>query len=140
MLTTDMVLKFTSERELRCVFYSLIVRIDAVRARYPGGLRAFVDKHHCRANRDLAVIVSMGGDNVLEKAIEDMESNGLEPREDFSVFDVPWIGPEEGLPKGEFLLSVPWLTGRIERGGTMVHLTGRPPPLFQESQGPTEHD
>jgi hypothetical protein len=123
-------LLFESEKEVRCAFYSLVIKTDALRRKYEGGVRAFVEKYEARCNRDLVVLCAMSPDD-LSEPILDLEGSGLTGRDHFACFDaasqaiglemVRKMGSEEG-PEVKF--PIPWLKGYVQKGGVMVYLTG----------------
>jgi hypothetical protein len=121
-------LLFESKEEVRCVFYSLVIRTGALRRKYQGGIRAFVEKYQARCNRDLVVLCSMGPEE-LDGPLHDIEDSGLDGEEDFAVFDAfqRAIGIEMAREHGmeveeEVEFSTRWLKGFVQRTGVVVHL------------------
>jgi hypothetical protein len=116
-----------SAEETRCVFNALVVRNSALNAKYPGGLRAFVEKFGFRCNEKIAVDSFMGGD--IDPVIEDLRRCGLIPREEFMFVDagayfllssVDTRNPYRPQPVD---LGVDWLEGRYHKGGVYVRCT-----------------
>jgi hypothetical protein len=122
-------LLFESEARMRCAFYSLVIKTGALRRKYEGGMRAFVEKYQARCNRDLVALCSMGPEE-LNDPLHDIEESGLEGEEDFVVFDAfrEAIGIEMAREHGtevgeEVRFSARWLRGFVQKSGVMVHLT-----------------
>jgi hypothetical protein len=113
---------FTSHKEIKCVFLSVVVRTAALKKKYAGGLKAFVQKYNVRCNRNLAVIVAMNHLD-LEDPIADLEKNGLIADVDYLYFDatrdVMWNG--EGVDAD---VPVPWLKGVTCGDGMKVYYNG----------------
>ena len=121
-------LLFESEKEVRCAFYSLVIKTDALRRKYGGGVRAFVERYQARCNRDLVVLCSMGPEE-LNDPLHDIEESGLDGEEDFVLFDAfrDAFGIEMASKHGmeveeEVRFSARWLKGSVQRGGVMVRL------------------
>ena len=53
--------------------------------KYPGGLKAYAEKHNPICNDKIAVACDMGGDT--DDIISDLEINGLKFDNDYAVFD-----------------------------------------------------
>ena len=118
-------LLFEAEKEIRCAFLSLVIKTDALRRKYGGGVRAFVEKYQARCNRDLVVLCSMGPEE-LNDPLHDIEQSGLDGEEDFAVFDAfqKALGIEMARERGmeeEVRFSTRWLKGFVQRGGVVVH-------------------
>jgi len=117
-----------SESPVRCVFYTLVVRMDALRDKYRGGVKAFVDRYKPHCGKGIAVLCAIGGQD-LEEPILDIEKNGLVGEKEFACFDafcqaityelMHKIGTEKGA---EVTFPIPWLRGYVENGGVMVSL------------------
>lgn len=116
---TNMRLVFDSGESLKCVFFSLVVKTEALKQKYEGGLRAFVEEHDAWCNKDIVVLFAMGGFD-LEDATRDLDDNGLIHGEDYVRFDpTPYAWhAEEGQ---EIDLGVEWLKGHVQGGGAMVY-------------------
>ena len=113
---------FNAHKEIKCVFLSVVVKTTALKEKYPGGLRAYVQKYNVRCNRSLAVIVAMNGLD-LKKPIEDLEKNGLIADEDYLYFDATrdFMHNGEGVAAD---LPVPWLKGVTSGHGMKVIYNG----------------
>jgi len=113
---------FNSHKEIKCVFLTLVVRTVALKEKYPGGLKAFVQRYNVHCNRNLAVIVAMKGLD-LKEPNENLEKNGLIADMDYLYFDatrdVMWKG--EGVAAE---LPVPWLKRVTSGDGMKVCYSG----------------
>ena len=113
---------FNSDKEIKCVFLSVVVKTTALKEKYPGGLRAYVQKYNVRCNRNLAVIVAMNHLD-LEEPIADLEKNGLIPDVDYLYFDatIDFMCKGEGVDAD---LPVDWLKGVTSGEGMKVCYNG----------------
>lgn len=118
---------FNSEEEIRCVFYNVIVKMQSLRLKYPGGIKAFMERHTAYCNRHLAVVCSMGSAD-LDGLVEELLKAGFVDREDFvcCTDDSMWIPlmerlrPDFGAPSGSAVdLPVDWLEARMQSNGTV---------------------
>jgi hypothetical protein len=121
-------LLFESEVKMRCAFLSLVIKTDALRRKYEGGVRAFVEKHQAHCNRDLVVLCAMCPED-LNDPLLDIEKSGLDGEEDFAIFDAfqKALGIEMAREHGmeveqEVRFPMGWLKGFVQRGGIMVQL------------------
>ena len=109
---------FNAHKEIKCVFFTLAVKTAALKQKYLGGLKAFVQKYNVRCNRSLAVIVAMNGLD-LKEPLADLKKNKLIADEDYVYFDATadfmWKG--EGVDAD---LPVPWLKGVTSGNGMKV--------------------
>ncbi len=115
-------LTYTADKEILCDFSTLVVKTEALRQKFDGGLSAFIERHEAQCNRDIAVLFDMAT-GYLDDAIEDLDLNGLVFGEDYLAFEsyrYTWFR-DEGQ---EVDLEVPWLTGRVKDVGMVVSYTG----------------
>ncbi len=107
---------YTADKEIRCVFYALVVRNQALEKKYEGGLRGFLKKHGGEYNDEIATICYMSPE--FGPDVEDLKKNGLEPRKDFIVLY------DDGVNKDyePFPFEVGWLGGYYHQGGVMVFM------------------
>jgi len=114
-------IQYTPEKEIRCVFYTLIVRNQALEEKYRGGLRGFLKKYGGVYNDEILTICYMAWE--FDADIADLEANGLEGRKDFVLliddqFGVPWEHDDfEPYP-----IEIPWLRGYYHKGGVVVFM------------------
>ena len=92
----------TSEDKLSCAFYTVVVRNAALAARYPGGLKGFVDRNRAQSNQNITVFSDMGCE--FDDVVKDLIANGLKMKEDFALFDA-----------GDLALSASIAMGPIKR-------------------------
>jgi hypothetical protein len=117
---------FDSDEEIRCVFITLVVKVESLRKKYRGGIGKFLDRYGARCNRKLAYLCTMGGED-LDEPIMDLQMNGLTFGEDFICFDAANRALGIELTK-EFdknvsesiSFPVEWLRGRVHKGGILV--------------------
>ena len=104
------------------MFFTLATRVETLRQKYRGGLRAFVEKHNALCNKKLALLCQMAA-RYLDKAVSDLENNGLVYGEDFVCFDATTIATfyDQGQ---EVNLDVNWLKGFIQNHDMKVYCSG----------------
>ena len=123
----------TSSKEMRCVFFTLVIKRAALKEKYEGGSSAFMEKYHARTNIHLVVMCEMSGD-YLDKACGDIIKNGLKSQEDFLCFEA--FDLMSGVAGGKY--KVPdgpdnpfdvddsnWLRGYYQNAGMMIRYVGR---------------
>jgi hypothetical protein len=122
-------LVYEDEEELRCVFNAVVIRNSALNAKYPGGLRAYIEKHGGICNRAITADSFMGGE--IDEVVEDLLAQGFEHRKDFICVDAGGHAIAAGV-RGERLfkprpvdLGVEWLEASYYKGGIVVrHVAG----------------
>ena len=77
---------YTTDTEISCVFFTLVVRNEALDMNYKGGHEAFVGRYLSKYNDDIIVLIAMDTDD-LEEAIADIIEQGLIRGDDFHTFD-----------------------------------------------------
>ena len=120
-------LVFDADKEMRCAFCTVVVRLDAIKAKYKKRLTEFVERYGARCNRDLAVLCSMGPDDLNEPVL-DLEANGLIGTYDFVCFDAARevlrneLVKEVGIKARAYVnFPISWLKGYVKNGGVMVY-------------------
>ena len=112
--------EFTSEPEISCVFYTLVIRNEAINQKYEGGLKAFVAGHGVKYNNDITVMLFMGSDNLYD-ASDMLQNKGLKWEEDFTYFDATAMSRKK--PKVETSpFKVKWLKGYCSKDHAHVSL------------------
>jgi hypothetical protein len=111
---------YEDSRSIKCIFYTVVIRNEALSEKYPGGIKAFVERYAPRSNNEITVTVHMGGD--FEEVVEDLLNQGLEYDSDFTCFDAAryLIGADiiEGYQDIGF--NSPWLQGTYSDKGVFV--------------------
>jgi hypothetical protein len=123
----DLKLVFDAEKEIRCAFHTLVVRLEAIRSKYKGGIRTFVDTYKPQCCRGLAALCGMSEEDLYEPIL-DIERNGLVGEQDFACFDAAGRGlgfemaQKLGMsPTKELKFDCSWLRGFAKNGGVMVY-------------------
>jgi hypothetical protein len=121
-------LVYEDEEELRCVFNAVVIRNSALNAKYPGGLRAYIERHGGICNRAITADSFMGGE--IDEVVADLLAHGLEHRRDFLCVDAGGHAVAAGV-RGERLfkprpvdLGVDWLEASYHKGGILVRHAG----------------
>jgi hypothetical protein len=122
-------LVFDADKEIRCAFCTVVVRVKAIKAKYKKGLMAFIERYGARCNRHLAVLCSMGAED-LDEPVLDLEANGLIDSYDFACFDAARevlrseLTKEAGIKASGYVnFPISWLKGYVRNGGVMVYLS-----------------
>ncbi len=104
---------YDSSEKIRCCFFTVVIKNNALAKNYQGGLRSFMDKYSARCNHEIAVVCYMGGE--VDDTIKDLLGNGLTVDEDFTIFDAGSyamdlsMNPEYRKWKHTIELGVNWL-------------------------------
>ncbi len=114
----------SSQKEIKCIFCTVIVRNEALMEKYSGGIRASTENHKASCNVDISSTFHMGdGVNVV---CADLEINGFDHGIDFVVFDsagfalsLTDLGRKVAEPQSVDM-GVPWLKGRYSGGYVYV--------------------
>ena len=77
---------FAAQDYIKVVFSSLIVKMDSLKAKYPGGVQPFAKEFGACCTRDLAAICMMSGE-YLEKPTQKLLGLGFEWDTDMAAFD-----------------------------------------------------
>ncbi len=106
----------TGQRKMRVTFYALVIRNRSLTEYYPGGVRAYIEKHRGRTNGDITVDCAMADD--FDTEIEDLTRAGLKIDEDWIVFEPNIWEFKIPLPDLDRLirhinLGVPWLKCKV---------------------------
>jgi hypothetical protein len=116
----DMRQVFKANDEIRCVHCNVITRMESLRSKYPGGVKAFTEKHAAHCNRHLAVVCSMGPQD-LDGVVKELMDLGFVNLEDYICYSDECIRIGFDLPSQSTVdLPVDWLEAReLARGGTV---------------------
>lgn len=77
---------FEATKKLKCCsFYNFIAKNSSLEKRYPGGFKAFAQKHFGVCNKKLTMIADMGSG--IGSYIDELEDKGLKFGEDFTLVD-----------------------------------------------------
>jgi len=113
--------QYTSEKEIRCVLYTLVVRNQALVEKYRGGLRRFLKRYGGEYNDEITTLCYMNPEYGSDVA--DLEANGLERSKDFVVLIDDLYGPPSCHKDFEpYPFDVPWLRGYYHHGNIMVFM------------------
>ncbi len=112
--------EFISEPEILCVFYTLVIRNEAINQKYEEGLKTFVAEHGVQYNNDITVMCFMSSDNLYD-ASEMLQNKGLKWEEDFTYFDATAMSRKK--PKVETIpFKVKWVKGYCSKDHAHVSL------------------
>lgn len=108
---------YTPEEEIRCVFYTLVARNQAIEKKWRGGFKAYLRKYGREYNDKIAINCEMGF--YFERQLIDLADNGLDMNEDFTLFDACATTVQDGKP---CKTNADWLGGYFHDGGVMVFM------------------
>jgi len=110
--------RLAPEAEIRCVFYTLAVRNEALKKKWRGGLSDYWSRYNTIHNAGLTVSCFMGP--YWDEQFEALIANGLEERKDFIVFDASNVILMKDFEPFHF--RVDWLDGFVHKAGVMIHI------------------
>jgi hypothetical protein len=125
---TAMHVAYTSSPQLRCVFYTIVIRNEALQEKYPGGREAFINRYKAPSNDRITVYCDMGSD--IGDVFRDLEECGMEDFEDFTTLDAGesdlWCCCKPEMRKRPFPVDtqVVWLKGEYRDGTVWVWFRG----------------
>jgi hypothetical protein len=103
---------YTSNKTIRCFFFTVVVKIESLVKYYQGSLKGFMETYYPLCNQDISVRVYMAGNDVYD-LLEDLIENGLKMGEDFVYFDATDLAFDiECTWRKNLSLGVGWLRGR----------------------------
>lgn len=121
---------FSSKDEIRCSFFSVVVKTSALKMKYNGGLKSFIEQHHARCNRRISVVCAMSEFD-LEEVYESIDKAGLKLHEDFECFNAAdevmshdFRIASEMVKDSEVTFRCTWLKGFVQGSGVMVKYFG----------------
>ena len=102
----------TSNKRIKCFFFTVVVTNESLVKYYPGSLKGFMEKYYPICNQDISVRVYMAGNDVYD-LIEDLIENGLKIDKDFVYFDASDLAFDiECTWRKNLDFGVGWLEGR----------------------------
>ena len=119
----DLYVVHSKEEKLRCAFYTLVIRNEALMKHYKGGMPGFMKNYGARCNDHITVWCDMGSD--INDAIDDLIENGLTIDEDFVFFDAASYSMEQSMiykvaRRNHVNTGVNWLKARYGDGAIYV--------------------
>lgn len=110
--------RFDPEAHIRCVFYTLAVRNEALKKKWRNGLLDYWGKYNNVHNDEITASCFMGPYWGEQRAA--LFANGLEERKDFIVFDASDVILAKDFEPFHF--RVAWLGGYVHDAGVMIYL------------------
>ena len=77
---------YTNEATIDCTDGGIVIRNDAIKSKYPGGMEAFTFNHRCIYN-EVVILVKDEFPGTLTATLADLADNGLNLGYDFAVFE-----------------------------------------------------
>ena len=120
-----------SGKEIRCAFFTIVIKVRALARKYNGGIQNFVQSYTARCNKDIAVMCAMSEWD-LEILLLDLDKNRLQLHEDFECFNAAdeVIFRDFPLAPGmvhnnDVTFKCAWLKGYVKDGGVIVRYSGQ---------------
>ena len=117
---SDSIVDYSTANEIVCCFYTIVLRVDALDEKYPGGHMAFLLNYEGWNNEYLLAIFDMG--TKRQNIFRDLERSGLTEVLDWVQLvedDVTW-----SWNMFNFDTQASWLKGRYRKGNLYVRHTG----------------
>jgi len=109
---------YEPEEEIRCVFYTLVVRNEALKKKWKGGLKDYSEKYNAFFNDKITTTCFMGP--YWDEQFAALVENGLEQNKDFILFDASNVILEKDYTP--FPFRVDWLGGYVHQAGVMIFM------------------
>jgi len=106
------------EAEIRCVFYTLAVRNEALKKKWRGGLSDYWSKYNTIHNASLTVSCFKGP--YWDDQYGELTGFGLVEGKDFILFDASNVTTMKDFEP--FRFRVDWLAGYVHKAGMMIFL------------------
>lgn len=106
--------------EIVCCFYTLVIRVDVLDEKYPGGHLAFLLAHQGWSNEHLLAVFLMGA--ARKKTLKDLERYHLTEVQDWVYLDEDDVNWSWNM--FSFETRAPWLKGRYKKGNIYVRYAG----------------
>jgi hypothetical protein len=110
--------RLVPEAEIRCVFFTLAVRNEALKKKWPGGPRDFWKRYDTVHNE--AVTTSCFPGPYWDEQVKPLVAKGLREQKDFVLFNAAKAVPMKDYEP--FPLPAGWLAGYVYKAGVMVFM------------------
>jgi hypothetical protein len=112
---------FQEGRYVKCIYFSLVIKMEALENKYPGGPKGFSERYIFKCNRDIAVIVAMSF-GYLDEVMIDLEKAGLVYGKDTFIFDATRLGVWHTChaKDDKVDIRVDWLVGEAFHGDALA--------------------
>jgi hypothetical protein len=113
----------SKEEKFKCVFYTLVIRNEALAKHYTAGLPGFMKNYGATCNDHITVWCDMGSE--INDAVNDLITSGLALDEDFVFLDVASYSMAQSLVdkvdrRNHVNPGVNWLKARYAHGAIYV--------------------
>ena len=134
---------FAARDYIKVVFYALIVKVDSIKAKHPGGVQAFVEEFGACCTRDLAALCMMSAE-YLDKPTQRLLDLGFEWDTDMAAYDANCsimgqtaryhLAKDKDNIPADAETGYDWLEGEVV--GDCVHVRYRPETEAEEENRP----
>jgi hypothetical protein len=119
----DLYVVYDGKDTIKCAFFTIVIRNEALTEKYPGGIKAFIEKHGAKCNNEIAVTCHMG--DGANDVLNDLIGYGFSKVSDFLSFDAASYILEFSMLKSnkghlDIGFEAPWLKGQCIEDGAVV--------------------
>ncbi|MCP3951313.1 MAG: hypothetical protein GY697_03725 [Desulfobacterales bacterium] len=118
----DTAFAFRANAEIVCCFYTLVCRVAAIDKKFPGGHRAFLERHQGWHNEHIMAIYQQG--DALRWVRNDLDKYDIRKLRDWVQLDEDNVDWSWDMFK--FDTQAAWLKGRYKKGNIYVRYCRRP--------------
>jgi hypothetical protein len=113
---SDSIVAFGTNNELVCCFYTFVFRVAAIDEKYPGGHRAFLERHQGWHNEHILAIYQQG--DALRRVWRDLDKFDIRKIRDWVQLDEDRVNWSWDM--FNFDTQAAWLKGRYKKGNIYV--------------------
>ena len=113
---SDSIVAYSTNKEIVCCFYTFVFRVAAIDEKYPGGHRAFLERHQGWHNEQILAIYQQG--DALRKVLSDLDKYDIRKIRDWVQLDEDRVNWSWDM--FNFDTQAAWLKGRYKKGNIYV--------------------
>ena len=113
---SDSIVAYSTNKEIVCCFYTFVFRVAAIDEKYPGGHRAFLERHQGWHNEQILAIYQQG--DALRKVLSDLDKYDIRKIRDCVQLDEDRVNWSWDM--FNFDTQAAWLKGRYKKGNIYV--------------------
>ncbi len=118
---SDLYMVHDNTQAIKCESYALVVLMQSLSEKYPGGIKEFFGRYNPEWNYDIAVVCS-GQDTSVGPVVQDLWQQGFEEFVEYMTFTANRIFEisKQMNQFHEIQFNCPWLLGESRRDGVFV--------------------
>ena len=113
---SDSIVAYSTNKEIVCCFYTFVFRVAAIDEKYPGGHRAFLERHQGWHNEHILAIYQQG--DALRRVWRDLDPYDIRKIRDWVQLDEDRVNWSWDM--FNFDTQAAWLKGRYKKGNIYV--------------------